>query len=301
MPHDILPAYLRELRGERLLYRPNPGNAGDALIAAATIDLFGHLGLHFELVGDPVPGVRDRIVIHGGGGGFWDGNPVVAGFIKRHAAAARRLILLPQTITGHAALLESLPEHVHLFCRDRVSFDYLTGLKLQARVFLDHDVALRLPAREWLARHGWLRLFLASPGRCFKGAKRFRAAARAHPDRRELRVWRGDAESARPDMPRGPRHADLSRAFALGLRREGFIHVSAACLLRFVARYEAVTTDRLHVAIAGALLGRDVALAANRYFKNRAVYEHSLRDRFPNLRWTAEEGSGLALGSNLRT
>ncbi len=300
MPDDVLPVYLRELRGERLLYRPNPGNAGDALIAAATINLFGHLGLQFELVGDPVPDVRDRIVIHGGGGGFWDCNPVVAGFLERHAAA-RRLILLPQTITGHAALLESLPQHVHLFCRDRVSFDYLAGLRLRARVFLDHDVALRLPAREWLARHGWLRLFLASPGRCFKGARRFQAAARAHPDRRELRVWRGDAESARPDMPRAPRHADLSRAFALGLRRKGFINVSAACLLRFVARYESVTTDRLHVAIAGALLGRNVTLAANRYFKNRAVYEHSLRERFPHLRWAAEEGLGFALGPDFKS
>lgn len=285
----ILPDYLRELRGERLLYHPNPGNAGDALIATATLDLFRRLGLDFELVGDPVPDFRDRIVIHGGGGGFWADNPVVAGFLQRHAAGARRLILLPQTITGHESLLESLPDHVHLFCRDRVSFEHLGGLKLKARVFLDHDVALRLSAREWLARHGWLRLLVAAPGRCFKAWRRFEAAARAHPDRRELRVWRGDAESARPGDPRGPRHADLSRAFALGLRREGFIDLSAACLLRFIGRYESVATDRLHVAVAGALLGCPVTLAPNRYFKNRAVYEHSLRDRFPNLRWAVQE------------
>ena len=294
MPGDDLATYLRELRGERILYRPNPGNAGDALIAAATLDLFRRLGLDFELVGARVPDVRDRVVIHGGGGGFWADNPVVARFLGEHAPRARRLVLLPQTITGHAALLEGLPAHVHLFCRDRVSFDYLDGLKLRARAFLDHDVALQLPAEEWLARYPWWRLFVASPGRCFKGLRRFRAAARAHPDCELLQAWRGDAESARSPAPARASVADVSRAFALGTRREAFITVSAACFLRFLARYRRVVTDRLHVAIGAALLGREVTLGANRYFKNRAVFEHSLRDRFPRLRWEDTPGGDRA-------
>jgi exopolysaccharide biosynthesis predicted pyruvyltransferase EpsI len=112
-----------------------------------------------------------------------------------------------------------------------------------------------------------------------------------------LYAWRGDVESAREAAAAVARDADLSRAFALGMRREAFITVSGACFLRFIARYDRVVTDRLHVAIGGALLGRDVTLAANRYFKNRAVYEHSLRDRFPRLRWGDESRSSVAGGS----
>lgn len=46
-------------------------------------------------------------------------------------------------------------------------------------------------------------------------------------------------------------------------------------------------TDRLHVAIAGALLGKSVELHANSYFKNRAVYQFSLRS-FPSVRFVGD-------------
>lgn len=279
--------YLEEIRGETVLYRPSPGNAGDALITVATIEVFRRLGVRFEMLDETIPDVRGRVVIHGGGGGFWGDNRVVTDFIERVAPAASRVVLLPQTITGHEALLASLPPHVHLFCRERVSFAYLRSLSLKARVFLDHDLAFRLDAAEWLGRHGWLRLFALAPGRAFKGVRRFQAAARAHPDRRLLNVRRGDSEAVGEGGGQGGRHADISRAFAVGVRREGFIAVSAACLLRFIARYERVKTDRLHVGIGAALLGKDVALGPNRYFKNRAVFEHSLEGTFPRAGWEA--------------
>lgn len=288
--------YLKELRGEAVLYRPNPGNAGDALIAAATLDLFRRLGLRFEMLGEEVPDVRGRVVVHGGGGGFWGDNRVVTDFIQQVSPAASRVVLLPQTITGHEAFLAGLPAHVHLFCRERVSYAYVQGLSLKARVFLDHDLAFQLDAADWLGRHRWLRLFALAPGRAFKGVRRFRAAARAHPDPRRLEVRRGDAESLADAAGRTARYADISRAFAVGVRREGFIAVSAACFLRFIARYEQVKTDRLHVGIGAALLGKQVSLRPNRYFKNRAVFEHSLRGSFPCASWeepVATAASGL--------
>ena len=41
----------------------------------------------------------------------------------------------------------------------------------------------------------------------------------------------------------------------------------------------------LHLAIAGALLGKPVECYPNSYFKNEAVYHFSMKDRFPNVQW----------------
>jgi hypothetical protein len=47
--------------------------------------------------------------------------------------------------------------------------------------------------------------------------------------------------------------------------------------IREVGRYAVVHTDRLHVAIAACLLGREVHLYPGSYFKNRAVFLSSIR------------------------
>ena len=282
--------YLEELRGRPLFFQPNPGNAGDALIAVATLDLFKRLGLKVKMFSPAsIPLPAGAVLVHTGGGGFWGDNRVVIDFLRTWAPRASRVVLLPQTITGHEQLLADLPEHVHLFCRERVSYDYLQGLPLKAQVFLDHDVALYLPARQWLARFGPLRLLLLTPSRGFKGLRRYRAAIRAHPGATTLAAWRGDDEAR--DLSRRQRvarAADVSRNFSLGWRRRRFLIASAWFWLKFIDRYTHVQTDRLHVGIGAALLGKSVHLHPNRYFKNRAVYEHSLKHSFPNVHWAGD-------------
>jgi CDP-glycerol glycerophosphotransferase len=49
-----------------------------------------------------------------------------------------------------------------------------------------------------------------------------------------------------------------------------------------VAQYAAIHTDRLHVAIATCLLGRELHLYPGGYFKNRALFRSSIEGRFPN-------------------
>jgi exopolysaccharide biosynthesis predicted pyruvyltransferase EpsI len=54
--------------------------------------------------------------------------------------------------------------------------------------------------------------------------------------------------------------------------------------LKLIINAEAVVTDRLHVAILGAILGKKVFLLSNVYHKNRGVYEYSLSS-YPNVRY----------------
>jgi len=47
-----------------------------------------------------------------------------------------------------------------------------------------------------------------------------------------------------------------------------------------ISRYNIIYTDRLHVAIAGCLLGLEVHLYPGKYFKNRAIYLSSIKDNY---------------------
>ncbi len=49
-----------------------------------------------------------------------------------------------------------------------------------------------------------------------------------------------------------------------------------------IARHEVIYTDRLHVGIAACLLGRELHLFPGSYFKSRAIFDSSIRGRFPN-------------------
>ena len=79
-------------------------------------------------------------------------------------------------------------------------------------------------------------------------------------------------------IPRGNR--DISA--------EGTESTPMAEFLEAIARFETVHTNRLHVSIAAAMMGRRVHLYANSYFKNKAIHETSLSAAFPNLSFHQE-------------
>jgi len=54
-------------------------------------------------------------------------------------------------------------------------------------------------------------------------------------------------------------------------------------LISRIGRYRCIHTNRLHVAIAAAMIGRETHLYPNDYFKNRAVFESSLKHNYPNV------------------
>lgn len=56
-----------------------------------------------------------------------------------------------------------------------------------------------------------------------------------------------------------------------------------------INQYQNVYTDRLHVAIVAALLGKKIFLFQGRYFKNEAVYWSSLKDNFSNITFIEEQ------------
>lgn len=62
--------------------------------------------------------------------------------------------------------------------------------------------------------------------------------------------------------------------------------VQAGCFLTAIADYDVVYTDRLHVAIAAALLDKQVFMFDNHYGKNGDVFRGSIMGRYPKVQYS---------------
>jgi len=67
------------------------------------------------------------------------------------------------------------------------------------------------------------------------------------------------------------------------ISREGRAHTPVKKFLATIARYETVYTNRLHVCIGATILGRRVHFFPNNYFKNKMVFDASLKPNFPSV------------------
>jgi exopolysaccharide biosynthesis predicted pyruvyltransferase EpsI len=294
-------SYLATLPRETLSIKINPGNAGDALIALGTFQVFQRMGIDYRVISDD-DDLEGKTVVYGGGGNLVPYYGEAAAFIRRVHRKVKRLIILPHTIRGHETLIASLGENVDIVCRERHSLEHVQSINVRSRVFLVEDMAFAIDVDAILAgrfRSGtpgprfdsaavryhrtWMRHVARYRLRRFKRERIKRSVP--IPPRRTLNCFREDAEKTDVLIPWD--NLDLSWIFG---PEDGQIDERAAArisrsLLRFISTFEVVNTNRLHIGIAGALLGKEVNLYGNSYNKIQAIYQLSIKNRFPNVRW----------------
>jgi exopolysaccharide biosynthesis predicted pyruvyltransferase EpsI len=306
--------FLAELKSERqpVLFIPNSGNAGDALIGHATFQLFERLDLDYEC---PVDYRRfdpsGRVVLCGGGGNLvppYDGTERV---LRWAGGRARRVILLPHTIRGNNELLANLGPEVDLICRETVSFSHVNSTVRAAHCHLADDMAFSLDLHATLsaepalvsqlslyARKAGYKLFQPSRLKSVPSPWKIRRNERLMACRRAalspggapagvLHAFRTDLEKTAVPLPTD--NLDLASEFSHGTKNPHVCHTGSFRMLRYLDTFEEVHSNRLHVSIGAALLGKRVKFWPNSYFKNRAVYEFSMRDRFSNVEWVEAE------------
>jgi exopolysaccharide biosynthesis predicted pyruvyltransferase EpsI len=294
--HEQLLEYLRGLASEsEIVFCPNGGNAGDALIASATYELFAAAGISFTLFDPAHFKPEGKILIYGGGGNLVPLYPDARRIIERYHASVRRLILLPHTIQGHEDLLKALGPNVDLWTREYTSYDYVKQVTNGPRIFQADDLALSVSPATYLARGGgWCHLLSQHENSRYRKMKwalillrEYTRLRFAPANSKVLYAFRRDKERTRQTPPRW--NIDVSRI----LKCKHPTPEQAACtsqmLFRFLNAYQEIETDRLHIAIAAALLGKRVKLYANSYYKCEAVYQYSLTERFPALQWMGHE------------
>jgi exopolysaccharide biosynthesis predicted pyruvyltransferase EpsI len=268
---------LRKLKssGVRLLFIANPGNAGDALIASASWQLFDMLGLRVS--SGRVEDIRcGDFIIAGGGGNLVPLYPATRNVLERSLACeVRGLVLLPHTIRGHDDVLQKLDGRFTLFCRDQIGLDHVKVSAPIVELHLSPDMALGLDLRALRMRAASrlvrlrARISLLPRKRRRRYAGWLESASRVVPDENgHLLVLRNDIESLRLF---GSRNGDLSGMYGSSFRSRDECDLVSARFLQVIDQAKTVTTDRLHVAIASNLLGKPVKLLNNSYGKNHAV------------------------------
>jgi exopolysaccharide biosynthesis predicted pyruvyltransferase EpsI len=138
-------------KSEKIYYRSNPGNAGDALIATGAFLLFEQSGLEVELVNPSSFDSTGKIVIYAGGGNLVKYYPEARDFFFRFHRNAKQFILLPHTVDNNTDLLSALGSNVTLFAREKVSYNHLKKHATGANVYLDHDLAFHIDIQRMLS------------------------------------------------------------------------------------------------------------------------------------------------------
>lgn len=289
--------FLRGFSGQHVHYLPNPGNAGDSVIAAATYQCFRRHGIRITI---PHPNRFEPVgktLFYGGGGNLIGTSTYAYAQVSRFHKDARHLVILSQTVKDVDDLIRSFGGNVTVICRERISYDYVRSFDGPHRTLLAHDMAFNLDPAPLLEGAGRMEAFASGIKAILKGEGRTRPANLARillgrprgavPDRAALgpalSCFRLDGE--RTDIALPPGNVDLSAVFALGVGPEAVANHAASRLLSTLNRFDEIRTNRLHIAISSAILGKAVKFYSNNYYKCRAVYQYSMQDRFPNVQW----------------
>ncbi len=238
-----LKEYLSKYKNTAVDFFRFPGNYGDSLIWHGTIKLLLSLNIREQYVDISSPKYNDVLFIDGGGN-FVDYYSDIKDFLIKKPTLYKEIVILPHTIFGEkqVEVLDNVSSKLTIFCRERVSAKFLDDKLKHVEVHLWHDCA-------------FYNEFVQTPAGI--GV---------------LNAFRSDVESVLKSRPES--NVDISQ--------NGYATKPLGELIGILRKYEQVNTDRLHIAIAATLLGKKVKLFPNSYYKNKAVFEYSLK-RFANV------------------
>jgi exopolysaccharide biosynthesis predicted pyruvyltransferase EpsI len=269
-PFDLLARTLAERsRGRQVVFIQNAGNFGDGLIRYGTLRFFEDIGLVYHDLDIARRKHRlaiwslaalDRLLdnhlfIYSGSGAWGDKTGIGHRFVHRLQRVTTNVLVLPTTFEYFG-----LKPQVTAFARDRFE-----SAKIAPAALFCHDMAFYLA--------------LLDPDRVLP--------ARTPPQKRLGVMFRQDNE----------RRSDrfLSLAENYDLSDAGHHKSDPQAFLRHIDQFEEVATDRLHVAIGAAILGKRVALVTNNYFKIRAIFDTSLKGRFPKVTLLTSDDEAAAI------
>lgn len=238
-----LKKFLEKYKNTKVDFYRFPGNYGDSLIWHGTKILLNELNISENYVEMDSPKSSDILFIDGGGN-FVDYYSDVSNFLSNKHDLYKEIVILPHTIFGdrQIEILNSLSGNITVFCREKVSFEFVKQNFLNGGVYLWHDCAF------------------------------YNNFPKSSEGDGTLNAFREDKESIHSNVPSA--NNDLSY--------NGYATKPLDDLVNYLIKYREINTDRLHLAICATLLGKKVNLFPNSYYKNKAVFDYSLK-RFPNV------------------
>ncbi len=232
----------------------NPGNRGDGLIHMGGRQILRDLGIGFKEIYYPQSAEGDVLLIYGCGA-FGRNFNQMSDFILQYLDKFSAFIIMPSTFDLVSKkvrrFVDCFDNRFVVFCRDSVSYDSIRNARPEFRALhLNHDLAFYAPLTPWQKRkaQGTVGIFRDDVERC---------------------LYRPSLDLEGRDICQG---------------RE----CEPEIMLDYVSQYSEIHTDRCHVAITGARLGKRVFLYPGNYFKNKAIFEYSLSS-YPNVTFVEYE------------
>ncbi|GAB4366821.1 MAG: hypothetical protein Kow00121_04530 [Elainellaceae cyanobacterium] len=277
-------------KDETLYYFPNPGNGGDSLIACATFQMLDKYKLKYCTINEKSFDSSGKTILLPSAGNFVGYYSNIRNFIQKYHSAAKKIIILPASISDHEEILKELGRNVDIITREEKSYEHVKSNAQNSNVYIADDMALHLDVQQVLAQFPIVFSLLMTAtipsrriqkGNYFKVQQHFKDLT-THRSHRTLSAFRTDKERTKIAIPDD--NLDIAEIFAYGTTKKRALYASYS-LLNFINTYDLIKTSRLHTCIAAALLQKKVEFYPNNYFKCEAVYQFSLKDRFPNVKW----------------
>ena len=270
---------LEKYRGQTVYYKPNPGNGGDALIASGAFKLFDSHGVKINVIeNSDYTCLKDQIVFYAGGGNLVREYDNCARFIGQVHSTVKELIVLPHTVNGHEELLGELGANVTIFCREEVSYENLLNTEHKYNLFLDHDLAFYIDINDYGSRDLFGKV---NALQVLQMVKNLSTGQRGD----TLNAFRVDVEKTAIELPKNNIDVSTKINYNSKMFPKAIVEKTTGDIFHFLSRYKVVNTNRLHIAIACALLDVKVNMYGNSYYKNEAIFNYSLKDKYPSVKF----------------
>lgn len=250
--------FFHDFENKSVYYCSNPGNAGDAVIALATYQMFKKYNINVNIISKSVlPNLKNETIFFGGGGNLIKGLYTDMYNVIMHYVDDNICYILPSTIYGYEDLLLKSNNNLTIICRDKTSYQLSYLVKSNNKnLFLSDDLAFYLDPcfyQKFIKKPSCNNSSFFSIGYCLRTDGESAKAVYIPDTNRDISLsWNGD----------------LWDNFDLTLN-------VVKSLLSYLSLYDKIITDRLHIAILSTLISKVVVLYPNSYYKNRAVFENS--------------------------
>lgn len=273
---QTLASHVREVVGDdEAVFFTNPGNLGDALILTGALELLRDSGIAIRYVDTRRLPDKNRLLyplayakqLLQRAVGLGRLEPDLKTLARRYSTAI---------VCGSGGWVSVYP-HAELLTREYAR--YFDRVIVLPTTFAD-PIADFPDNVDFFARDQFQSMANNPRARfCHDTALYLSPSARA-PERDVGYHIRTDPESS-GEIPMPPGNVDISAL--------GFEYDPVELMFEQVGKSRVIVTDRLHVAIAAALLSREVWLFASRYFKIPAIHRSSLAECFPSVRLVASQ------------
>jgi exopolysaccharide biosynthesis predicted pyruvyltransferase EpsI len=246
---------------KNIIYVPNPGNAGDCIIAYSTIKIFDKFNIKY-LIGNYLNVYKNKTIFYGGGGNLIGIYNNCKTFLINNMDLSlnNQIIILPHTIKSEDLLLSNMNNNIKIICREPISYDYVKQhFKHSNNIYLSHDMAFYLDINKDID---------------------ISIDISINNNENILNCFRNDKEKTSIDIPKDNKDLPLLLNTINSTKDFIIIQKISKNFIKEIAKYKIINTNRLHVAIIASLLNKKVNFYSNNYYKNESVYRHSINKKF---------------------